>query len=277
MKISLSELEFARDAQGNLNPRPEQIDTTDLQASLAEHGQVEPIIVTAEVNGKHIVLSGHRRVTAARALGWSEIEAVESLVPGNLSPTGIRSAMLAAHARADHDPLRVAETIKAMLADGWDKVRVARVMGAAPQKVDILLALALAPASVQNEVRSGRMSLTAYGAIYAQSAEVQKSVVERITDKASDAPARRGPGRPPASVLTVGALKREVKVMAAEQSPRLLDDEAQVSKIIDIVAKLSAVSECYAGGVPADIGWRISRHLALIQQLAADLTAKIGG
>ncbi len=46
--------------------------TTDLQASMRLHGLLVPILVATDMK---TVLSGTRRLTAAKALGWKEIEA----------------------------------------------------------------------------------------------------------------------------------------------------------------------------------------------------------
>lgn len=266
MKIPLASITFARDADGNLlNPRA-GMDTTELQGSLAAFGQVEPIIVSPPINDGHaatdlglrIVYSGHRRVVAARALGWIEIEALER--PGVPDDNGVRAAMLAAHAQEAHDPLKVAEAIRAMLADGWDKLTVARVMAIQPQKVDVLLSLAEAPASVQAAVAHGGMTLTAYGAVYAQPKAVQAAVVERVQAKAPAADGKRGPGRP-SGALTVDAVRRAVKAIAAEQNPRLLDDEAVVAKVNGALIALGEVVAQYAGGLPSNIAWRLGAQL----------------
>jgi ParB/RepB/Spo0J family partition protein len=44
-------------------------DITDLAATMAEHGQITPVVV----NSAHELLAGYRRVAAAKSLGWEEI------------------------------------------------------------------------------------------------------------------------------------------------------------------------------------------------------------
>lgn len=263
MQISLDRIAVMRDAEGHgLNPRSEHLDTTELQAALSHPliGQLEPIIVAqANADGKYPLLSGHRRVIAARALGWSDIWAEIKELP-NTSPNTLRAAMLTAHAQEAHDPLRVAGAIRAMLLDGWDKLAVARVMACQPQKIDILLALADAPKSVQDQVAHGAMTLTAYGALYAQPADVQEAVARRVQAKAPTA-GKRGPGRP-SGALTVAAVKREVKEIAAERNPRLLDDEALVVKLNGAVDVINEIVLQYAGGLPSNLAWRMGNQLA---------------
>lgn len=53
-----------------IRQRSDAIDTTDLQNSLTEFGQLQPIVLTT--SGK--LLAGWRRYTAAIALGWTEIQ-----------------------------------------------------------------------------------------------------------------------------------------------------------------------------------------------------------
>lgn len=48
----------------------------ELAASMRSSGQLQPIGVCPMVDGKHRVVFGHRRVAAARMLGWTEVQAV---------------------------------------------------------------------------------------------------------------------------------------------------------------------------------------------------------
>jgi hypothetical protein len=178
--------------------------------------------------------------------------------------------MLSSHAQEAHDPLRVAAAVRAMLAGGWDKLRIARVMAIQPQKVDVLLALAQAPASVQDAVAHGKMTLSAYGALYAQPKPVQAAVVERVQAKAPTTEGKRGPGRP-SGALTVAAVRREVQTIAAEENPRLLDDEAVVAKVNGALIALGEVVAQYAGGLPANIAWRLGAQLADASRLIGQL------
>ena len=67
MKIKLSKL--------NVHPENDRIydqnDLADLEKSLLRHGQMEPLAVT---NANRII-SGHRRYSAMRNIGWEECEA----------------------------------------------------------------------------------------------------------------------------------------------------------------------------------------------------------
>ncbi len=52
--------------------RTEMGDLSALKESMSKHGQISPILLTRQ----HILIAGHRRLTAAIELGWHEIEAV---------------------------------------------------------------------------------------------------------------------------------------------------------------------------------------------------------
>jgi ParB-like chromosome segregation protein Spo0J len=74
MKKMISEL--------TLSPRNEEIytmsDIQDLKESMSDEkiGQLVPIVITKE----GVIISGHRRYTAAKELGWEEIDVIEKVV-----------------------------------------------------------------------------------------------------------------------------------------------------------------------------------------------------
>src|SRR5580693_10739678 len=62
----------------SLKPHPRNVeiygdeDVTDLQQSITESGWIKPLTV----NPEHVVISGHRRYHAAKALGYTKIPVV---------------------------------------------------------------------------------------------------------------------------------------------------------------------------------------------------------
>ena len=71
MKIRLSRIEdSAFTVREKLNQEPLE----ELKESLREDGQWDPIIVRQK-GERYEVISGHRRVQAAKEIGWTEIEA----------------------------------------------------------------------------------------------------------------------------------------------------------------------------------------------------------
>jgi ParB family chromosome partitioning protein len=57
------------------NPRQRVEAIAELADSLREHGQLQPIVVRP-IAGGYEVIAGHRRLEAARLLGWTEIAAI---------------------------------------------------------------------------------------------------------------------------------------------------------------------------------------------------------
>jgi ParB-like chromosome segregation protein Spo0J len=67
VKLSEIVIDLANDARG------ENVDLDDLLNSLPEIGMLNPISVRGERQGKFVVVAGHRRLRAARKLGWSKV------------------------------------------------------------------------------------------------------------------------------------------------------------------------------------------------------------
>lgn len=61
----------------DLNERVENVNTSDLEESIAQHGVIEPPLVRPNGDG-HKVIVGQRRTIAARAVGLDEIRVVET-------------------------------------------------------------------------------------------------------------------------------------------------------------------------------------------------------
>ena len=58
------------------NPRVNLPALDELAESLREHGLLQPIVVRRVADGGYELIAGHRRLEAARTLGWAEIPAV---------------------------------------------------------------------------------------------------------------------------------------------------------------------------------------------------------
>jgi ParB family transcriptional regulator, chromosome partitioning protein len=58
------------------NPRVKFPALDELADSLREHGLLQPIVVRRIADGGYELIAGHRRLEAARTLGWAEISAV---------------------------------------------------------------------------------------------------------------------------------------------------------------------------------------------------------
>jgi ParB family chromosome partitioning protein len=58
------------------NPRRALAKIAELAASLAEHGLLQPVVVRRTGPHSYDLIAGHRRLEAAKTLGWTEIASV---------------------------------------------------------------------------------------------------------------------------------------------------------------------------------------------------------
>ncbi len=65
MQVRIEEIKIKKRARHNLG------DLKDLAKSLSEHGLMNPVTITED----KVLISGHRRIEAAKLLGWKTIEA----------------------------------------------------------------------------------------------------------------------------------------------------------------------------------------------------------
>jgi len=177
--LHLELIDFAEDAAGALlNPRGRIVDTTDLQDSMRIAGQRDAIEVYA--NGdRYIVCDGHRRITAARALGWDTIRAV---VKGDLSgrdEVSLLVDMLATNVRENFKPTALGRAIcKVSLDNRWGLERAAKLCGLEVDRAQLLVDLLAAPDAVQRRVDSGEMSLSAWKVLRDKPRETQERAAD---------------------------------------------------------------------------------------------------
>ena len=58
------------------NPRRKLGHLDELAESMRAYGLLQPVVLRARDNGRYEIVAGHRRVAAARELGWTEIPAI---------------------------------------------------------------------------------------------------------------------------------------------------------------------------------------------------------
>ncbi len=79
---------YKRIALGLIDIGPDRqrknIDTTDLEPSIARRGVIQPIVVETQANGRYLLLAGERRFTASSRLGLADIP---TRLASDLSPT----------------------------------------------------------------------------------------------------------------------------------------------------------------------------------------------
>ncbi len=148
------------------NPRGD-VDTTspafaDLQASIAAQGILEPIIVgpaLAELDGRHPIIAGWRRYTAALAAGMAD-------VPVHHRPdiadrrAALRAALAENMAREDMTPIAEASAIATLVELGDTQVEAAKAVGVSERTARERLRLLELPAAVRQAIDAGHVPTT---------------------------------------------------------------------------------------------------------------------
>lgn len=141
------------------NPREDLGDLTDLGRSLADAGMLQPIIARKHGGGL-IVVAGHRRLAAAKALGW---ESVPVIIRTDMLPDQVLAAMLIENGqRKDLDPIEVGRGIRALQAElgNCSHTVLSRRIGRSQAFISERLALLNLTPEDQALVRKGRFKLT---------------------------------------------------------------------------------------------------------------------
>lgn len=144
------------------NPRESLGDLTDLMASMAEQGLIQPLIVrrTQGEDERLVIIAGHRRHEAARRLGWRRIEVI---VRRDMPPDDVLAKMLVENGqRAGLDPIEEARALLRLktLGDLSDN-EVGGKVGLSQATVSGRLALLQLPAEEQEAIRARRLGVGA--------------------------------------------------------------------------------------------------------------------
>ena len=233
MKVALSEIKIVEDEAGQINPASRTQDTTDLQQSMRErltrgHSPlIEPIVIgSRNGDGRYPLVSGNRRVTAARALGIDKLEAV---VDGD---DNILFTMVAANLHRNLSPMEQVQMMQKLSHAGHSAREIRAAFGWTANDLQLRIDLAEADSKVQGLVESGKMSWSAFRAICKESAERQEVIVEKAEGKA------RGER---VTVTSVRSAKKEVE--DEENGDRVAGDEETLNeKLNGIRSRIMAVT-----------------------------------
>ena len=148
-----------------------------LTASIAEHGVLQPILVTEVVDGYQLV-AGERRLRAAQAAGLERIPAVVRQLADR---DQLELALVENLQREDLDPLETADAYRQLIDDfGLSQDEVAMRVGRARSTVaNTLRLLELAP-GVQAAVADGRLSEGHGRALGGLAPELQDRVLDSV-------------------------------------------------------------------------------------------------
>ena len=145
-----------------LDPNPEQPrvefgDLTELTASIAEKGVLEPLLVKpSRATGRWMIIAGERRFRAARAAGLTEVPCVEmDIDAGSVAEIALIENM-------QRKDLTVWEEADGLLAlcerFGYTHEEVARKVGKSRSTVTEALSIAAIPADVRELCRAADVS-----------------------------------------------------------------------------------------------------------------------
>ncbi len=187
--------------------RVEQEALERLAQSIAQHGVLQPILVTETLDGYQLV-AGERRVRAAQLAGLERIPAV---VRQMADRDQLALALVENIQRADLNPLEEAQAYRQLIADfGLSQEQVADRVGRARSTVANTLRLLDLDPGVQEAVADGRLTegharamgaltpalqLRVLEAVAARELSVRETeeLVRRLRDPATPRPARRDP------------------------------------------------------------------------------------
>lgn len=221
MKVPISKILLLKGDDGNvINPRGEIHDTTDLQLAMGLLGQIEDIKVreSEEHEGYYELISGHRRLTAAKAIGWEEI----SISLDNGSDTFAK--MVAANVRKDIAPTKLGAALRKLITENnWGITKSAQAAGLKPDKAQLYIDLLEAPESLQKRVDKGEISVSAWKALRNQSKETQVAAAKLENP----------------TVARVKKLKKEIQENKGQGISELLEN---IEESDNIVAKLNILS-----------------------------------
>lgn len=141
------------------NPRATVGDVTDLAASMAEAGLLQPIVARRTAAGQLVVVAGHRRLAAARKLKWRTIGTV---IRADMRPDEVLAAMLIENGqRRDLDPIEEARGLARLKGQlRCNESELARRLGRNQTHVSARLRLLALPIEEQEQLRRGDMTLT---------------------------------------------------------------------------------------------------------------------
>jgi ParB/RepB/Spo0J family partition protein len=160
---------------GNIRHIQDGPELDELVKSMAEGGQEVEIHVFPYENG-YAIKFGHRRVEAARRLGWETIRAVVDPVP---PPDELILAQYTENqARENLRYLDKAGVYAALKDLGWSQRRIAQKFNVSDADVSLALAALRADPKLQQAINEGSLAPSAVEPLLSQPAEVQAALAD---------------------------------------------------------------------------------------------------
>ena len=154
-----------------------------LMQTMREYGQQEPIHVLPLDGDRYSLLTGGRRVRAARKAGWTTVAAI--VEEGDLSKGDILVRQIIENAqREDLTPLEKAKAIDLLMKEtGWSATQTAAKLGFANGTITKLVALLSLPEPILQRLRAGELPASvAYELTQVNDAAEQAQLACRVAD-----------------------------------------------------------------------------------------------
>ena len=155
-----TELEVAKLKVAPWNPRgkitPESV--ADLAASIESLGVIEPLVAMMDADGGATLLSGHRRLAAAKVAKLDKVPC--DILVGIDEPTAKRMTFIANLQRKDADPLLESELVGGLVKSGMTQDEIAAETGRGREWVARRLNLSRLSKSWRKRVKDGEQITT---------------------------------------------------------------------------------------------------------------------
>lgn len=163
---------------GNIREVTDDAEFQDLLESMGTQGQAVEIHVYPLPNGDYAIKFGHRRVEAARKLGWETIRAVVD------DPVSYDELLLIQYAENDaRKPLNYVEKagVYQRLKDtGWSQKAIGEHFGLSAPAVSLALSVLRADKRIQDAVGRGDLSPSAVEPLLSQPLDVQERLADAV-------------------------------------------------------------------------------------------------
>ena len=185
----LLELDPRRLRDNPHNPRTDLGDLSELTASLAEAGVLEPLIVAPDPDdpGAHVIVCGHRRRAAAVEAGLPAVPCDVREEYAGKTPEQVADMLSENLHRLDLTGLEEAAGYAQLAMFDWTPDRIARRVGRSPARVQAGLAAVKAPAPLRPKLLDGELTLEQAAALEDFAGEPK--AYERLLRTASTYPA----------------------------------------------------------------------------------------
>lgn len=173
----LTQLPTAQIAPDPAQPRRDLGDLTDLKASIASVGIVQPIVVTVIDYERYQIIAGERRYSAAKELGLPRIPAIVRTLEGH---ERLRVQIVENLHRKDLSPVEEAQSYQRLIQEfGFIQEQVAQQVGKSRSAVNEAMRLLDLPAAILEESRTSDISKSALLLIAKRPASEQAALWEQ--------------------------------------------------------------------------------------------------